>query len=66
MTPEEAKKSDKQRERWTLTRAARDFHERVMEPTRRAKFNEERRRLQEAWANDLAVPPAQELSFKVA
>lgn len=34
---DEAKKSDKQRERWTLARVARDYHERVIEPTRTVK-----------------------------
>ena len=33
----EAKKADKAHERWTLARWARDYHERVIEPTRTAK-----------------------------
>jgi hypothetical protein len=32
-----AKKADQQRERWTLARCARDYHERVIEPTRTTK-----------------------------
>jgi integrase len=34
---EAAKKAEKLRERWTLARAARDYHERVIEPTRSSK-----------------------------
>lgn len=34
---EQAKKETAQRQRWTLARAARDYHERVIEPTRTAK-----------------------------
>lgn len=34
---EDAKKADKARERWTLARCARDYHERVIEPTRTTK-----------------------------
>ena len=34
---EEARKAEKQRERWTLARAARDYHERVIEPSRTTK-----------------------------
>lgn len=34
---EQAKKADKERERWTLARAARDYHERVIEPSRTTK-----------------------------
>lgn len=34
---EQAKKAEKLRERWTLARCARDYHERVIEPTRTDK-----------------------------
>ena len=34
---EDVKKADKARERWTLARWARDYHERVIEPTRTTK-----------------------------
>lgn len=34
---EEARRQDESRERWTLARAARDYHARVIEPTRTAK-----------------------------
>lgn len=34
---EDAKRAGKERERWTLARAARDYHERVIEPSRTAK-----------------------------
>lgn len=34
---EHAKKASKERERWTLARAARDYHERVIEPSRTTK-----------------------------
>ncbi|MCE3269678.1 MAG: integrase [Ramlibacter sp.] len=34
---EQAKKASKEWERWTLARCARDYHERVIEPTRSAK-----------------------------
>lgn len=34
---EQAKKAHKERERWTLARPARDYHERVMEPSRTTK-----------------------------
>ena len=34
---EEARKAEKARERWTLARCARDYHERVIEPTRTVK-----------------------------
>lgn len=34
---EQAKKADKARERWTLARCARDYHERVIEPNRTTK-----------------------------
>lgn len=34
---EAGKKADKARERWTLARAARDYHERVIEPSRTTK-----------------------------
>lgn len=34
---EQGKKADKERERWTLARAARDYHERVIEPSRTTK-----------------------------
>lgn len=33
----QAKKAEKARERWTLARCARDYHERVIEPTRTTK-----------------------------
>ena len=33
----QAKKAEAERERWTLARAARDYHERVIEPTRTTK-----------------------------
>lgn len=34
---EQAKKAAKERERWTLARCARDYHERVIEPTKTTK-----------------------------
>jgi integrase len=34
---EEARKADTERERWTLARCARDYHERIIEPSRTAK-----------------------------
>lgn len=34
---EEARNAERRRERWTLARCARDFHERVVEPNRTAK-----------------------------
>ena len=34
---QDAKKAEKARERWTLARCARDYHERVIEPTRTTK-----------------------------
>lgn len=34
---DEAKKAEQARERWTLARCARDYHERVIEPTRTSK-----------------------------
>lgn len=34
---EEAKKAERQRERWTLARCARDYHQRVIEPSRTTK-----------------------------
>lgn len=50
---EEARKVEKQRERWTLARCARDYHERVVEPNRTAKHGAQ-------WIASLEnhVPPA--------
>jgi integrase len=36
---EENNKAEKERERWTLARAAREYHERVIEPTRTTKHS---------------------------
>jgi hypothetical protein len=43
---EQAKKAEKAREQWTLCRAARDYHERVIEPTKTTKHSAD-------WINSL-------------
>ena len=43
---EDTKKADKARERWTLARCAREYHERVIEPTRTTKHSAQ-------WINSL-------------
>jgi integrase len=50
---EQAKKADQSRERWTLARCARDYHERVIEPSRTDKHAAQ-------WISSLEnhVPPA--------
>ena len=53
-TAEKAKKVQADRQRWTLARSARDYHERVIEPSRTAKHAAQ-------WiaSLELHVPPAQ-------